>query len=329
MALLSVQDLTIRFQTRQGGVRVADGVTFDLEAGETLGIVGESGSGKSVTCLSLLGLLPRPQAVLERGSAWFDGIDLLNAAPGILRGVRGRRISMVFQDPMTALNPFMRISDQLTEPLRLHFGMGRRAALENAVTALEQVGIAGAALRIHQYPHHFSGGMRQRVMIAMAVLTRPDLLIADEPTTALDVTSQAQILELIKRMKDELGTAVILVTHNLGVVANACDRVLVMYSGRILESGTTEEILLRPAHPYTAALKASMPAVQEGEGELRAIPGAPPAPGEMPKGCPFAPRCEFAAEKCRKELVKARPLQRSEHKTACIRVLHGDLPRAL
>ena len=225
MPLLTVTNLRTSFHTRHGVVRAVDGVGFALERGETLGLVGESGSGKSVTCLSLLGLLPSPPARIEAGSAMFDGVDLLRCAPRELRAIRGRRISMIFQDPMTSLNPYLRVSEQLIEPLLIHEKISRPDALARGLAMLEAVGINDAARRLHQHPHQFSGGMRQRVMIAMALITRPELLIADEPTTALDVTVQAQILELIKKMQRELGMAVIFVTHDLGVVAGLCDRV--------------------------------------------------------------------------------------------------------
>ncbi|HMP57529.1 MAG TPA: ABC transporter ATP-binding protein, partial [Novosphingobium sp.] len=231
MPLLEVDDLTTWFHTREGIVRAVDGVSFDLERGQTLGIVGESGSGKSVTCYSLMRLIPEPPGRIERGTALFDGRDLLQMGPAELRKVRGARISMIFQDPMTSLNPYLRISTQLVEALQTHRQIDRKAALHKAIEALEEVGIPSASSRAHCYPHEFSGGMRQRVMIAMALITEPDLLIADEPTTALDVTVQAQIMDIIKQRQNDLGTAVILVTHDLGVVAGTCDKVLVMYGG--------------------------------------------------------------------------------------------------
>ena len=235
MALLTVTDLRAAFHTRDGVVRAVDGVSFAVSRGETLGIVGESGSGKSVTCYALMGLLPTPPARIEAGTAVFDGLDLLHCTPAQARAVRGKRIAMIFQDPMTSLNPYLRISEQLIEPLLIHEGLGRREALSRALAMLEAVGIHDAPRRIRSYPHEFSGGMRQRVMIAMALITRPELLIADEPTTALDVTVQAQILELIKARQREIGMAVIFVTHDLGVVSGLCDRVQVMYAGRIVD----------------------------------------------------------------------------------------------
>jgi oligopeptide transport system ATP-binding protein len=252
MPLLNVEDLRTYFHTRDGVVKAVDGVSFSVDKGETLGIVGESGSGKSVTCYSMMGLIPQPPGRIESGRAIFDGTDLLSCPLGKLRKIRGDRISMIFQDPMTSLNPYLRISDQLIEPLMTHVPDATKDwALGLAIDALDEVGIQDAAKRIHYYPHEFSGGMRQRVMIAMALITKPELLIADEPTTALDVTVQAQILELIKRLQHELGTAVIFITHDLGVVAGLCDRVQVMYAGRIVETAETEGVYKYPKHPYT------------------------------------------------------------------------------
>ncbi len=239
MPLLEVNDLTTHFHTRNGVVRAVDGVSFHLDQGETLGIVGESGSGKSVTCMSMLGLIPLPPGRIERGTAIFDGTDLLNCTPLELQSIRGRRIAMIFQDPMTSLNPYLRVEDQLIEPLLIHRLANKTSARQQALAMLDAVGIQDAASRIRGYPHEFSGGMRQRVMIAMALITKPDLLIADEPTTALDVTVQAQIMELIRKEQKELGTSVILITHDLGVVSGFCDRINVMYGGKIVESGAT------------------------------------------------------------------------------------------
>jgi oligopeptide transport system ATP-binding protein len=292
VALLDVRDLTIAFHARKGVVRAVDRVGFAVERGETLGIVGESGSGKSVTCLSLLRLIPEPGRI-EGGSVVFDGADLLALSPRALRRVRGGRIAMIFQDPMTSLNPYLRISTQMIEPLRLHTDLDGKAALRKAIAALEEVGIADAARRINAYPHQFSGGMRQRVMIAMALITEPDLLIADEPTTALDVTVQAQILELIKQRQARLGTALILVTHDLGVVAGMCDRVNVMYGGRVLESGTVDQVFYSPQHAYTRALHKAIPSLQAKGETLYAIPGMPPDLAGPQSGCAFFPRCPY------------------------------------
>jgi ABC-type glutathione transport system ATPase component len=266
--LLEVTGLRTSFHTRSGVYRAVDGVSFNLEKGEILGIVGESGSGKSVTCYSLLGLVPQPPGRIEGGSALFDGVDLLRCPPAQLRAIRGKRIAMIFQDPMTSLNPYLRISEQLIEPLLIHEGMSRGDAQARALAMLESVGITDAAKRIHAYPHEFSGGMRQRVMIAMALITKPDILIADEPTTALDVTVQAQILELLKKLQRESGMAIIFVTHDLAVVSNFCDRVQVMYAGRIVESADTRTLFKSPQR--------CIPALQPKGRELYAIPGMPP-----------------------------------------------------
>jgi oligopeptide transport system ATP-binding protein len=324
MSLLRVEDLRTHFHTREGIVRAVDGVSFDLNPGETLGIVGESGSGKSVLNYSLLGLLPMPPARIESGTAQFEGADLLRCTRSQLRQIRGRRISMIFQDPMTALNPFMRIGKQIMEPLLLHERVSKVEALDRAVAMLKAVGIHDAERRMSMFPHEFSGGMRQRVMIAMALITRPQLLIADEPTTALDVTVQAQILRLIKQLQQEFGMAVILVTHDFGVVAGTCDRVLVMYAGRILESASTRDLFYAPRHPYTRALMASMPSVQQHGGDLYTIPGLPPDLSERIEGCPFAPRCAFAEAVCREECCSLEEVS-AAHLSACVRVQRGEL----
>jgi oligopeptide/dipeptide ABC transporter ATP-binding protein len=274
--LLSVENLRTYFHTRSGVYRAVDDVSFTLERGETLGIVGESGSGKSVTCYSLMGLIPQPPGRIESGRALFEGVDLLHCTPAQARAIRGKRISMIFQDPMTSLNPYMRISEQIIEPLLIHEKISRPDALARALAMLEAVGITDAARRMRSYPHEFSGGMRQRVMIAMALITRPDILIADEPTTALDVTVQAQILALIKKMQRELGMAVIFVTHDLAVVSGLCDRVQVMYAGRIVETADTRTLFNSPQHPYTKALQRCIPSLQPKGRELYTIPGLPP-----------------------------------------------------
>jgi len=273
MPLLSVRDLSIAFHTRGGIARAVDGVEFDVERGRTLGIVGESGSGKSVSCLALMGLLPCPPARIEHGSARFDGTELLHAPETVLRAVRGRRISMIFQDPLTSLNPYLSIGEQVMEPLRLHLGLSRREARARAIAALEEVGIRDAARRCDDFPHEFSGGMRQRAMIAMALATEPDLLIADEPTTALDVTIQAQILDLIRRLQARRNIGVIFITHNLGVLAGIADDVLVMQHGRCVEHGPVRDIFHRPAQPYTRDLLASIPASAKS---------TPPPPPDAP-----------------------------------------------
>jgi oligopeptide transport system ATP-binding protein len=324
MPLLTVTDLRTHFHTRNGVYRAVDGVSFDVERGETLGMVGESGSGKSVVCYSIMGLIPQPPGRIEGGSAVFDGIDLLRCSPREARSVRGKRVSMIFQDPMTSLNPYLRISEQVVEPLLIHENIPKREALGRALAMMEAVGINDAAGRIHSYPHEFSGGMRQRVMIAMALVTRPELLIADEPTTALDVTVQAQILELIRRLQRELGMAVIFVTHDLGVVAGLCDRVQVMYAGRIVEKAGASALYHSPLHPYTRALQRSIPALQPKGSELFTIPGLPPDVSKPIAGCAFAPRCGFAADICTAavpELAEAAP----GHSHACVRMRAGEI----
>ncbi len=293
MALLEVEDLATHFHTREGTVRAVDGVSFSIDKGETLGIVGESGSGKSVTCYSLMRLIPEPPGRIERGVARFDGQDLLQMSKSDLRHVRGDRISMIFQDPMTSLNPYLRISTQLIEAQQTHRDIDNKAALFKAIEGLEEVGIPDAANRVKSYPHEFSGGMRQRVMIAMALINEPDLLIADEPTTALDVTVQAQILDIIKQRQERLGTAVILVTHDLGVVAGNCDKVNVMYAGQIVESGSAEQVFYEAKHAYTRSLQKTIPSLQEKGQELYTIPGLPPDLTKPINGCAFHPRCPF------------------------------------
>ena len=324
MPLLSVTDLRTYFHTRSGVYRAVDGVSFSLERGETLGIVGESGSGKSVTCYSIMGLIPTPPGRIESGTALFDGVDLLHCTPAQSRAIRGKRVAMIFQDPMTSLNPYMRISDQLIEPLLIHEKLSRSAARHRALAALESVGINDAEKRIHLYPHEFSGGMRQRVMIAMALITKPELLIADEPTTALDVTVQAQILELIKKMQRELGMAVIFITHDLGVVSGLCDRVQVMYAGRIVESADTRTLFHSPRHPYTRALQRSIPSLQPKGTELYTIAGMPPDLSKALPGCAFSARCEHATDACRATPPALVPLSPT-HAQACLRIQSGEL----
>jgi oligopeptide transport system ATP-binding protein len=322
--LLSVTDLRTYFYTRSGVYRAVDGVSFALERGETLGIVGESGSGKSVTCYSIMGLIPQPPGRIESGTAIFDGVDLLHCTPAQARAIRGKRVAMIFQDPMTSLNPYLKVSDQLIEPLLIHENISKKDALHRGLEALEAVGINDAARRIHLYPHEFSGGMRQRVMIAMALITKPELLIADEPTTALDVTVQAQILELIKKMQREIGMAVIFITHDLGVVSGLCDRVQVMYAGRIVETADTRTLFYSPRHPYTRALQRSIPALQPKGAELYTIRGMPPDLSKPLPGCPFAPRCEFAVEKCVTTPVQLREVAPG-HAHACFRAQLGEI----
>ncbi len=314
--VLQVEELRTVFESEDGVVSAVDGVSFGLERGRTLGLVGESGSGKSVTNLSILRLVPHPPGRIVAGRILFGGQDLLRLGERDLRRIRGKRISMIFQDPMTALNPYLRVGLQLTEVLEQHEGASRRAARARAVDMLERVGIPEAARRFDGYPHEMSGGMRQRVMIAMALLCRPEVLIADEPTTALDVTVQAQILDLVRDLRREYGTAVILVTHDLGVVAGVADEVAVMYAGRIVEQAPTAELFARPRHPYTLALLASLPRLQGHKERLRPIPGRPPALTERAPGCPFAPRCSAAVEVCRREAPASRAVG-PEHRVEC------------
>ncbi len=324
MPLLKVDGLRTYFHTREGVVRAVDGISYAIEKGETLAIVGESGSGKSVSCHSLLGLVPQPPGRIESGTAVFSGVDLLQCSRRNLRALRGKRISMIFQDPMTALNPYMTVGDQLVEPLRLHEDLSKRDARVRAMAMLDSVGIQDSEKSMLAYPHQFSGGMRQRVMIAMALITRPELLIADEPTTALDVTVQAQILDLIAKMQQEIGMAVILITHDMGVVAGACDRVLVMYAGRIFESATSEGLFEHPRHPYTNALLDSLPAAHSHGEDLYTIPGLPPDLRQEFAGCPFAPRCGHTTDPCNATPAELREVA-ANHATACTRVQAGEL----
>jgi peptide/nickel transport system ATP-binding protein/oligopeptide transport system ATP-binding protein len=298
-ALLSVRDLRTWFYTDQGVARAVDGVSFDVHPGETLGIVGESGCGKTVTSLSVLGLLPQPPAKIEDGSSIrFQGTELVGAGERKLRALRGNDIAMIFQEPMSSLNPVYTVGNQIIEALRLHRGMDRKAARSEAVRLLAEVGISNPERRVDEYPHQLSGGMRQRVMIAMALSCEPKLLIADEPTTALDVTIQAQILELLADLRGRRGMAVMLITHDLGVVAEVCDRVVVMYAGQVVESGTVHEIFADPRHPYTRGLLDSLPSVDDPGQRLASIPGTVPNPTAWPTGCRFAERCALAGEGC-------------------------------
>lgn len=300
--ILSVSDLRTYFQTEDGVVKAVDGVSFELKKGETLGIVGESGSGKSVTNLSVMRLIPQPPGKIVSGEVIFNGTDVRSLPIDEMRKLRGKRMAMIFQDPMTSLNPFLKISTQLSEVTRLHLDHNRAEAREHAIKMLQLVGIPDPEARLDNYPHEFSGGMRQRVMIAMALSCDPELLIADEPTTALDVTIQAQILELIKDLKSRMGTSVILITHDLGVVAGMTDKIIVMYAGKVFEQAPTRELFATPANPYTKGLLKSVPdPAHETGAELYQIPGLPPDVARLPPGCPFAERCERAADICRSE----------------------------
>ena len=318
-ALLDVRDLVVQFRTMDGTVRAVDGVSFTVGEGEILGVVGESGSGKSVTVMSMLGLIPQPPGKVAAGSALFRGSDLLRASKRRLRQIRGEEIGMIFQDPMTALNPVMKVGKQITEAIRIHHRSTSSAvALDRAVELLRLVGVPQPEERVHQYPHQFSGGMRQRAMIAMAIANGPALLIADEPTTALDVTIQAQVLDMLRRAQAETGAATIFITHDLGVVAELAERVIVMYAGRIMEQGTVRSIFTAPRHPYTVGLLRSLPSLKHDATTLTPIPGSPPNLLAPAPGCPFQPRCEVGRDRdiCatqRPQLVEVAP----GHTSAC------------
>ncbi|MGE5147089.1 MAG: ABC transporter ATP-binding protein [Candidatus Eiseniibacteriota bacterium] len=320
--ILRIEDLRTHFFTRDGVVRAVDGVSYAVAKGETLAVVGESGCGKSITALSILRLIPSPPGRIVGGAIWFEGRNLLALDEAEMRALRGNRISMIFQEPMTSLNPIMRIGAQLAETLELHQGLTRKQALARAVEMLALVRIAEPERRVRDYPHQLSGGMRQRVMIAMALSCNPQVLIADEPTTALDVTIQAQILDLIRDLKSKLGTAIVLITHDLAVVAENAERVVVMYAGRKIEEAPVAALFARPLHPYTRGLMAAIPtrdAAASGEGgRLAEIPGVVPALGSVPRGCSFAPRCGQAVDRCRRETP---PMEEAGdgHRVACWR----------
>jgi len=314
--LLDVKNLRTYFETDDGVVKAVDDISFQLKRGETLGIVGESGSGKSVTNLSIIRLVPDPPGKIVSGEVIFNGSDLLLLSNEAIRKIRGRRIAMIFQDPMTSLNPYMKISKQLMEMTQLHLGHSKAQAHDHAIRMMETVGIPDAHSRAGSYPHEFSGGMRQRVMIAMALSCEPELLIADEPTTALDVTIQAQILELIKKLKRETGTSVILITHDLGVVAGMTDHVIVMYAGKIFEQARTTELFSTPGNPYTKGLLRSVPDPTAEQGKLYQIPGLPPDMAHLQPGCPFAARCDYVQDICRREFPPFVKLN-SDHYSLC------------
>ncbi|MHA6267386.1 oligopeptide/dipeptide ABC transporter ATP-binding protein [Aliiroseovarius sp. CAU 1755] len=296
MALLEVRDLSVHFDTTDGTVTAVDKISFDLEAGETLGVVGESGSGKSQTVFAIMGLLA--QNGNATGSVKLAGDEILNIPTSKLNKIRAEKIAMIFQDPMTCLNPFLRVSDQMAEVLTHHKGISKSEAVRQSVDLLDAVRIPEAKKRITMYPHEFSGGMRQRVMIAMSLLCKPDILIADEPTTALDVTVQAQIMQLLDDLKKDFGMSIILITHDLGVIAGSCRETLVMYGGQQMEYGTTRGLFEMPTHPYTMGLLKAVPRLDIETERLATIPGSPPNMMNMPKGCPFSPRCEFADDRC-------------------------------
>jgi oligopeptide transport system ATP-binding protein len=321
--LLSVEGLHVRFETRRGTVHAVNGISFDIAPGETLGIVGESGCGKSVTSLAVLGLLARNGRV-ESGQAIFDGRDLIRQSDRALRSIRGKEIAMIFQDPMTSLNPVLTIGRQIREALHTHFGMDRKQAEATAAEALDRVGIPNADVRIKDYPHQFSGGMRQRAMIAMALACKPKLLIADEPTTALDVTIQAQILDLLRALVAEENAALILITHDLGVVAGMCERVNVMYGGMFMETGSAEQLFATPRHPYTLGLLQSVPRLDAARrARLQPIEGSPPNMLQLPTACPFQPRCRFEVDLSRREVPQLVEIEPG-HQVACFNPVPVD-----
>jgi oligopeptide transport system ATP-binding protein len=316
--LLQIKDLTTRFYTEDGVVYAVNGVSYTLEEGEVLGVVGESGCGKSVHALSIMGLIPSPPGKIEKGEVLFDGRDLLQASQTELRDVRGSQIAMVFQDPMTSLNPVYTVGFQIMEALKLHLGLNDKQARERSAELLSIVGISDAKLRVDDYPHQFSGGMRQRAMIAMALSCNPVLLIADEPTTALDVTIQAQIVDLVKHLQQELGMAVMWITHDLGIVAEIAQTINVMYAGYIVERGTVRDIFKLTRHPYTMGLLGSLPRLDEAPGtELVAIPGVPPDLLSLPDGCPFVYRCMYAVDQCLNEMPPLEQTEGNNHTVAC------------
>jgi oligopeptide transport system ATP-binding protein len=315
--LLEVEGLRTVFASPRGTVVAVNGVSFDIEAGETVGMVGESGCGKSVTALSLMRLVPEPPGKIVEGSVRFNGQDILKMGPAAVRRLRGKDISMIFQDPLTSLNPVMRIERQMTEGIMAHMGVGRKEARNRAIEMLRRVGIPAAEKRIRDFPHQFSGGMRQRVVIAIALSCNPSLILADEPTTALDVTIQAQILDLMQGLTREFKTAVLLITHDLGVVAGICERILVMYAGSIVEEAPRREIFYNPRHPYTIGLLKSVPRLDRPRVErLEQIEGSPPDLSHIPRGCPFHPRCPFATDYCREVTPELRPVG-DGHRVAC------------
>ncbi len=320
---LEVKNLTTVFNTERGRVTAVDGISFSIGNGEILGLVGESGSGKSVTSLSVMQLVPNPPGKIAGGEIIFRGEDLLKKTNEQMRRIRGNQISMIFQEPMTSLNPVYTIGNQLIEAFSIHTGMNNREALKKSIELLDLVDIPSPEKRINNYPHQFSGGMRQRVMIAMALACNPQLLIADEPTTALDVTIQAQILDLIRDINRQFNTSILLVTHDMGVVAQMCSRVCVMYAGKIMEEADIETIFEKPAHPYTQALLDSIPTLEKDRDRLNTIEGGLPDPLNMPKGCRFAPRCKYVTEQCKKEEPQSR-IMHNNHRICCWNPLNGS-----
>ena len=316
-AFLSVKDLVVEYTAEGQVIHAVNGVSFDLERGKTFGLVGETGAGKTSTAMAIMRILPDPPAKIKSGEIFLDGVDLFKISEKEMRKIRGRKVSMIFQDPMTALNPIMKVGEQIAEVIKLHNDIGWQEANARAVSMLEMVGIPGD--RFGEYPHQFSGGMKQRVVIAIALACSPELLLADEPTTALDVTIQAQVLKMIAKLKDEFNTSMIMISHNLGVVAEVCDDLAVIYAGEIVELGSREAIFDRAKHPYTLGLFGAVPTLDEDKDRLNPITGLPPDPTHLPRGCHFNPRCPLASEECRKEAI---PLLEIEpgHYCRCIKV---------
>ena len=320
--ILEVKDLCVEFRTAEGTVQAVDHLSYVLHKGEKLGIVGESGSGKSVSSLGMMQLIPNPPGQITGGEILYLGRDLVKTSERDMQKIRGNEISMIFQEPMTSLNPIIKCGKQIAESLRLHRGMKKKEAMEEAVRMMKAVGIANPEVRAHEYPHQMSGGMRQRVMIAMALACQPQILIADEPTTALDVTIQAQVLETMKELREKFGSAMIMITHDLGIIAEVCDEVSVVYAGQIVEHGTLEDVFEHTLHPYTEGLFGSLPNIEERRHRLQPIPGLMPDPTDLPKGCCFAPRCKYCTEECK----KARPEIKWTSDTHYVRCSRYDEP---
>ncbi|MDF2536587.1 MAG: oligopeptide/dipeptide transporter ATPase [Bacillales bacterium] len=323
--VLEINRLNISFMTDKKKVNAIKDVAFKIKKGEILGLVGESGSGKSITSLSILGLLPSPPAVIEDSEILFHGINLIQASEKEMQKIRGNKISMIFQEPMTSLNPLYTIGNQLIESVQNHQSISKKDAKEICIHTLKTVGLARAEAMMNEYPHQLSGGMRQRVMIAMAMICQPEILIADEPTTALDVTIQSQILKLMKELNDKTETSILFITHDLGVVAEICDRVIVMYGGRIVEEGSVTDIFKSPQHPYTRGLLKSVPDIRSKQEKLYAIPGSVPKPGSIQKGCYFAPRCEIADVNCYENEPEFLPIHEEGHFSRCFKNGNGGV----
>ena len=320
--LLEIKDLCVEFKTMAGTVHAVDHLSYTLHRGEKLGIVGESGSGKSVSSLAMMQLIPNPPGKVTGGQILYNGKDLVKLSEREMEKIRGNEISMIFQEPMTSLNPIIRCGKQIAESLQLHRGMKKKEAMEEAIKMMQAVGIANPQARAYEYPHQMSGGMRQRVMIAMALACQPQILIADEPTTALDVTIQAQVLETMKDLRKKFGSAMIMITHDLGIIAEVCDEVSVVYAGQIVEHGTLEDIFNHTMHPYTEGLFGSLPNIEDRKARLQPIPGLMPDPTNLPKGCPFSPRCKYCTEACKKD----RPEKKWASDTHYVRCVRYEEP---